>query len=107
MVIPVLLLAFFANVDVLPIDGEPIDFLAPGVIALAVLSPSMVNLAIGTGFERGQGVLKRLRSPPLVRPRLLTAKELAVLVVPPVHIAVPWGVAYLFACEPSPGAPFQ
>ena len=28
--IPVLLLVFFANVDVLPIDGEPIDFLAPG-----------------------------------------------------------------------------
>src|SRR3546814_15856978 len=75
MVIPVLLLAFFANVDVLPIDGEPFDFLAPGVIALAVLSTSMVNLAIGTGFERAQGVLKRLGSTPLGRPRLLTDRK--------------------------------
>ena len=33
--IPVLLLVFFTNVDVLPIDGDPIDFLAPGVLALA------------------------------------------------------------------------
>ena len=41
--IPVLLLAFFAKVDVLPIDGEPIDFLAPGVLALAVLSTSLVQ----------------------------------------------------------------
>src|SRR3546814_9601977 len=93
MVIPVLLLAFFANVDVLPIDGEPIDFLAPGVIALAVLSTSMVNLAIGTGFEREQGVLKRLGSTPLGRPRLIKAKALAVFVVPLVQNAVRWVVA--------------
>ena len=68
---------FFANVDVLPIDGEPIDFLAPGVLALAVLSTSLVNLAIATGFEREYGVLKRLGSTPLGRPRLLAAKTLA------------------------------
>ena len=72
--IPVLLLVFFANVDVLPIDGEPIDFLAPGVLALAVLSTALVNLAIATGFEREYGVLKRLGSTPLGRPRLLAAK---------------------------------
>ncbi|HEY9557450.1 MAG TPA: ABC transporter permease [Acidimicrobiales bacterium] len=101
MVIPVLLLAFFANVDVLPIDGEPIDFLAPGVIALAVLSTSMVNLAIGTGFEREQGVLKRLGSTPLGRPRLLTAKALAVLVVQLVQIAVLWVEALALGWEPS------
>ena len=69
LVIPVLLLVFFANVEVLPIDGEPIDFLAPGVLALAVLSTALVNLAIGTGFEREHGVLRRLGSTPLGRPR--------------------------------------
>ena len=72
-----LLLVFFANVDVLPIDGEPIDFLAPGILALAVLSTALVNLAIGTGFEREYGVLKRLGATPLGRPRLLAAKTLA------------------------------
>ena len=43
--IPILLLVFFARVDVLPIDGEPIDFLAPGMLALAVLSSSLVQVA--------------------------------------------------------------
>lgn len=102
MVIPVLLLVFFANVDVLPIDGEPIDFLAPGVLALAVLSTSLVNLAIGTGFEREHGVLKRLGSTPLGRPRLLAAKVLALLVVQVVQIAVLWLVAIALGWDPSP-----
>lgn len=99
--IPVLLLVFFANVDVLPIDGEPIDFLAPGVLALAVLSTSMVNLAIATGFEREYGVLKRLGSTPLGRPRLLAAKVLAILVVEAIQIVVLWAIALALGWEPS------
>jgi ABC-2 type transport system permease protein len=102
--IPVMLLCFFANVDVLPIDGEPIDFLAPGVLALAVLSTAMVNLAIATGFEREYGVLKRLGSTPLGRPRLLAAKTIAVLVVEVVQIAVLWLLALAFDWDPDPNA---
>ena len=48
--------------------------MTPGILALAVMSTSMVSLGIATGFERGYGVLKRLRSTPLGRPRLLSAK---------------------------------
>lgn len=99
--IPVLLLAFFANVDVLPIDGEPIDFLAPGVLALAVLSTAMVNLAIGTAFEREYGVLKRLGATPLGRPRLLAAKGLAVLVVEVVQLVVLAAVALALGWDPD------
>ena len=102
--IPVLLLAFFANVDVLPIDGEPIDFLAPGVLALAVLSTAMVNLAIATGFEREHGVLKRLGSTPLGRPRLLAAKTIAILVVEVVQVAVLWLLALALDWDPDPAA---
>jgi ABC-2 type transport system permease protein len=104
--IPVLLLAFFANVDVLPIDGEPIDFLAPGVLALAVLSTSMVNLAISTGFEREYGVLKRLGATPLGRPRLLAAKTLAILAVEVVQVAVLWALAVALGWNPSPQLAF-
>ena len=40
---------------------------SPGVIALAVISTAFTGLAIGTGFERRYGVLKRLGRPPLPR----------------------------------------
>jgi ABC-2 type transport system permease protein len=87
--IPVLLLAFFSKVDVLPTGGgRPIDFLFPGVLALAVMSTAMVSLAIATGFERQTGVLKRLGSTPLSRPQLLGAKTIAMVIIEALQIAV-------------------
>ena len=100
--IPVLLLVFFSFVDVLPTGtDDPIDFLAPGVLALAVMSTSMVGLGIATGFERQYGVLKRLGSTPLGRPALLTAKTLAILVVELLQVAVLAGVSLLLGWRPS------
>ncbi len=79
--IPVLILVFFSSVDVLELPGdEPIDFLAPGVLALAVMSSALVSLGIGTGFERSYGVLKRLGASPLGRPRWVAPKIMTVLV---------------------------
>ena len=87
--IPVLLLVFFSVVDVLPTgDGEPIDFLAPGILALAVMSTAMVSLGIATGFERSYGVLKRLGATPLGRPRLVAAKTAAVVLIEIVQLVV-------------------
>ncbi len=81
--IPLLLLGFFSSVDVLPKGNftDPVDFLFPGIIALAVMSTAMVQLAIGTAFERQYGVLKRLGITPLGRPRLLTAKTLSIVAI--------------------------
>ncbi len=79
--IPLLILVFFSSVDVLPIPTEdPVDFLAPGVLALAIMSTSLVSLGIGTGFDRHYGVLKRLGASPLGRPRWIAAKIATVLV---------------------------
>ncbi|HUC36293.1 MAG TPA: ATP-binding cassette domain-containing protein [Acidimicrobiales bacterium] len=87
--IPVVLLLFFSEVHILPVGTpRPVDFLAPGILALAVMSTSMVNLSIATGFERGYGVLKRLGSTPLGRPSLLGAKIAAILVVELLQVAV-------------------
>ncbi|MCU1371276.1 MAG: putative integral rane transport protein [Ilumatobacteraceae bacterium] len=87
--IPVVLLAFFATVDVLPTgDGEPIDFLLPGVLALAVMSSALVSVAIATGFERQMGVLKRLGATPLSRRQLLAAKTAAVVVIEALQVVV-------------------
>lgn len=77
--IPLLLLLFFGTVDVLPTgDRDQLGFLVPSILALAVMSTAMVNLAISTGFERQYGVLKRLGATPLGRPRLMLAKTAVV-----------------------------
>jgi ABC-2 type transport system permease protein len=89
--IPVVLLAFFSIVDVLPQPRDvsnAVDFLFPGILALAVTSSAMVSLAIATGFERQYLVLKRLGVTPLGRPRLLAAKTLSILLVEVVQFAV-------------------
>jgi ABC-2 type transport system permease protein len=86
--IPVAVLVFFSLVDVLPIDGDAVDFLVPGTLALAVLATAFTNLAIATGFDRSYGVLKRLGTTPLGRGRLVAAKAAAVLVVIVGQVAV-------------------
>lgn len=79
---PLMILAFFSTVEVVDLPGRHrVDFLVPGVLALAVLSTSMVSLAIATGFQRSYRVLKRLAVTPLGRPALLAAKTASVLVV--------------------------
>ena len=80
--IPVGILVFFGSVDLVDTGyAEPLDFLVPGVLALAVMSTAMVALGIATGFERRYGVLKRLGTTPLGRSGLLVAKTLTVVVV--------------------------
>ncbi len=82
LAIPIGILLFFGKVNPLSsITGDPIDFLVPGVLSLAVMASAMVSLGIATGFERRYGVLKRLGSTPLSRGGLLAAKTLNVLVV--------------------------
>ncbi len=100
--IPVGLLVFFSTVDVLPIDGDdPVAFLAPEVLALAVMSTAMVNLAIATGFERQYLVLKRLGATPLGRGRLLGAKTIAIGLVLVVQVVILSVVALLLGWEPD------
>lgn len=103
--IPVLLLVFFSLVDVLPTGTEdPVDFLAPGILALAVMSTAMVSLGIATGFERQYQVLKRLGPTPLGRPALLAAKTASVLAVEVLQVAVLVPVAYGLGWRPGGSA---
>jgi ABC-2 type transport system permease protein len=102
--IPVVFLLFFSGVHVLPTGTDhPVDFLVPGILALAVMSTSMTALGIGTGFERGYGVLKRLGTTPLGRPRLLAAKIASVVAVELIQAAVLVAVGYALGW--SPGGP--
>lgn len=89
LVIPVGILVFFTKVDAVKVtEGEAINFLVPGVLALAVMSSAMVSLGIATGFERRYGVLKRLGSTPLGRSGLLAAKTVNVLALEVLQFAV-------------------
>jgi ABC-2 type transport system permease protein len=100
--IPVVFLLFFSAVHVLPTGtSHPVDFLVPGILALAVMSTAMTALGIGTGFERGYGVLKRLGATPLGRPRLLAAKILSVIGMELIQAAVLVAVGYALGWNPG------
>ncbi|WP_375490448.1 ABC transporter permease [uncultured Jatrophihabitans sp.] len=106
LLIPILLLFFF-NLPLLYSLGTPrrIDFVAPSIVTLAVMSAAFTGLAIGTGFERKYAVLKRLGATALPRSVLILGKTLAVLLLEIVQLALICGFAYLLQWQPH-GNPF-
>src|SRR5256886_13136612 len=109
LVIPLLLLAAFGLEPLVNFGAgmSRIDFLTPGIIALAVMSTAFTSQAIATGFERRYGVLKRLGAPPLSRAGLIAAKTATVIAVELlqgaliliVAVAIGWGGGG----QPAPG----
>ena len=74
--------------------AEPrIDVVAPGVLALAVISMAFTGQAIATAFDRRYGVLRLLGVTPLGRGGLIVAKTLAVLVFYALQLVILGGVA--------------
>ncbi|MFI6283806.1 ABC transporter permease [Streptomyces sp. NPDC051018] len=107
VVIPSLLLVLFSAVDIIDTGpGEAVDFLAPGVLALAVMSTAFTGQAIATGFERRYGVLKRLGASPLPRWALMSAKSLSVLVTEILQVALLTAIAFALGWSPQ-GDPFS
>ncbi|MFC7919897.1 ABC transporter permease [Streptomyces cinereoruber] len=101
VIIPSLLLVLFSTVDVVDTGaGKAVDFLAPGVLALAVMSTAFTGQAIATGFERRYGVLKRLGASPLPRWALMTAKTLSVLVTEVLQVALLTAIALVLGWSP-------
>jgi ABC-2 type transport system permease protein len=100
LVVPVVLLIFFGAVT-----ANPADFLVPGLLALAVMSTSMVSLGIATAYERYYGALKRLLGSPLPRSTLIAAKALSVLLIEVVQIALLVGIAWLMFGWRADGSP--
>src|SRR4051812_44801869 len=106
VVIPSLVLLLFSSVDIVDtgVAGNAVDFLAPGVLALAVLSTAFTGQAIATGFERRYGVLKRLAVSPLPRGALMAAKTCAVLVTEVLQIVLLTAIAFALGWSPH-GSP--
>ncbi|WP_411121038.1 ABC transporter permease [Streptomyces sp. x-19] len=108
VIIPTLLLVLFSAVRIIDTGaGKPVDFLAPGILGLAVLSTAFTGQAIATGFERRYGVLKRLAASPLPRWGLMTAKTCAVLVTEALQVALLTVVALALGWSPHGAATFS
>ena len=90
VVIPVAVLAFFANLGIGPLGTGPkaVAALLPGTMALAIIATSLVSLGISTGYERSYGVLKRLGGAPIARWSIVAAKIGAVLVIEVIQLTL-------------------
>jgi ABC-2 type transport system permease protein len=104
IIIPTVLLVLFASAPIVDLPKPRVDFLVPGVLALAVMSTAFTGQAIGTGFERRYGVLRRLATTPLPRGVLLAAKSLSVLGVELLQVALLCLVGLAYGWSPHGNA---
>ncbi len=106
LIVPVMLLIFFTSLNIVPsVSGSAINFLLPGILAIAIMAAGMVNLGIATAYERYYGVLKRLGSSPLPRSGLIIAKVLSILVLEVIQVLLLVGVAVLLYRWQPAGSP--
>jgi len=100
--IPIILLIFFSKVSVFSTGtSHGVAFVAPGILALAVMSSSMVSLGIATGFERSYGVLRRIGMTPLGRRSLISAKILAIIKIEILQMIVLGAIAFGLGWHPG------
>jgi ABC-2 type transport system permease protein len=105
LIIPVLLLTAFSLGSFVSIGAntrqDRIDFLVPGIVALAIMSTAFTSQAIATGFERRYGVLKRLGATPLSRVGLIAAKTVTVIGVELLQAAIIVAVGFGLGWRPD------
>ncbi|WP_066589316.1 ABC transporter permease [Cellulomonas timonensis] len=104
LALPALILIGLTRSDLVELStggATRIDFVAPGVIALAVMSTSFTSQAIATAFDRRNGVLRLLATTPLGRGGLLAGKILAVFAVELVQIVVLGAIAVALGWRPD------
>jgi ABC-2 type transport system permease protein len=108
LIIPVLLLTAFSLGSFVSIghntQRDRIDFLVPGIIALAIMSTAFTSQAIATGFERRYGVLKRLGATPLSRVGLIVAKTVTVIMVELLQAVIIVAVGFALGWHPHASA---
>lgn len=90
--LPMIFLFIFVSIfgnDSVPVGDREVKgatYYVPGIVALALVSATVVNLTIGLTYQRERGTLKRVRSTPLppwvfMAGRIATATVITVLMV--------------------------
>jgi ABC-2 type transport system permease protein len=105
LLIPLALLIGLSKLNILAMpdlgDVSKVDWLTPGIFALAVMSSAFTGQAIALGFDRRYGVLKRLSATALPRWLLVAGRLVAALVVVAVQVVVLAIVAAVLGWSPS------
>ena len=104
IVVPVLLLVGLVRTSVVDLDTggvARVDFVTPGVLALACVTTAFTSQSIATAFDRRNGVLRLLATTPLGRGGLLAGKVLGVLAVEAVQVVVIGAVALGLGWRPD------
>ena len=102
VVLPALALVGLVAASYPDLGSRPrVDVVAPGVLALAIVSTAFTGQAIGTAFDRRAGVLRLLGTTPLGRGGLLLGRTLAVLLIEVVQWVVLGGLALALGWRPD------
>lgn len=103
LVLPVIVLVVLSRTDLVELASSRsrIDVVAPGVLALAIMSSAFTSQAITTAFDRRNGVLRLMSTTPLGVRGLAAGKALAVLGVEVVQMLVLGGVALALGWRPE------
>jgi ABC-2 type transport system permease protein len=102
LLVPVVLLVGLTLLAVVPLPEPRVAAVAPGVLALAVMSTAFTGQAIALGFDRRYGVVRRLAATALPRWLLVAGRLVAVLGVVAVQVVVLGAIAAALGWQPAP-----
>ena len=101
LVLPVLILVGLSRTGVVDVGSDDrLGVVAPGVLALAVMSTAFTSQAITMAFDRRAGVLRLLATTPLGRRGLILGKAIGILAIEVVQLALLSGVAMTLGWRP-------
>ncbi|MHA6618447.1 ABC transporter permease [Pseudonocardia sp. DLS-67] len=102
VLVPIVLLVGLTLLSVVPLPEPRIATVAPGVLALAVMSTAFTGQAIALGFDRRYGVVRRLAATALPRWLLVAGRLAAVLGVVAVQVVLLGAIAAALGWRPEP-----
>ena len=101
LLIPVVLLVGLSQLELVPLPSPRIGAVAPGILALAVMSTAFTSQAIALGFDRRYGVIRRLAATALPRWLLVAGRLVAVLGIVAVQAVVLGVIAVALGWQPQ------